>query len=49
MTMYTKGSGKIEELTVKVAAIHGSTIVTKKKFLMPVSTPRGVRAFVATV
>ena len=47
--MYSKGFGKIEELTVNVAATHGSTIVTKKEFVMPVSTPLGVRAFVATV
>ena len=49
MTMYSKGFGKIEELIVKVAAMHGSTIVTKKEFVMPVSIPKGVRAFVATV
>ena len=49
MTMYSKGFGKIEELMVNVAAIHGSTIVSKKEFLMPVSIPKGVRAFVATV
>ena len=49
MTMYSKGFGKIAELMVNVAAMHGSTIVIKKEFLMPVSTPRGVRAFVSTV
>jgi len=46
--MYSNGFGKIEGSSVNVAAIHGSIIVTKKEFLMPVSTPRGVRAFVST-
>ena len=44
-----KGFGKIAELIVNVAAMHGLTIVTLKEFDLPESTPSGVRAFVTTV
>ena len=47
--MYSKGFGKIAGLTVKIAATHGSTIVTVNEFDLPVSTPRDVKALVTTV
>lgn len=43
VTIYSNGVGKIAGLIVKVAAMHGSIIVTLNVLNLPVSTPSGVK------